>query len=117
MARGRVELTLRQLCGMRSRVEMFAAFRLRSALAHCLGVAFTLTACGGPAPVNSIDSGSNSIDFPDCPPASDRSCGTTTCKPILIAPGEYIYDVDAGSDAAHPCSWPQPASVAGGRQS
>jgi hypothetical protein len=100
---------------MRSRMETFEVFRRRSALAHCLSAAFTLTACAGPdaAPANSLDAAS---DFPICTSESDRLCVTTTCKPIQLAPAVYVDVTDAGgnglsvgSDPWHPCAWPQPA--------
>lgn len=88
----------------------FAGFRRRSALAHCLGVTFTLTACGG-RDVSSADGLDAASALPFCTSWSDPLCVTTTCEWIQLAPGEYPTDAGdlVGSDPAHPCSWPQPA--------
>ena len=78
-------------------------------------MAFALSACAGHdagSSANGLDAGS---ELPYCVSWSDPMCVTTTCKPIELAPGLHVNGVDAGwngtsvgSDAAHPCSWPQP---------
>jgi hypothetical protein len=99
---------------MHSRMETFTVFRPRSALPLCLGVAFTLTACAGregptaaldASPANSLESGSAS---PDCSEPIYLSAKVVFTDGGWPGPPPF-NNIRVGSDAAHPCSWPQPA--------